>query len=556
MWNAIEQNGFNGDITTHTTSLKTDTAIPKKSRLLTFILASIILLYFIFAPGINGTYYACDDFRYAFGGLHQSCKSDDGFEFMLTLGRPIQAYLDCINYKFAYTTERMSLARLSSVSLMGCGMGLLAEYLFCLGFSLWAAFFAAGCLFLIPRLYGDAVITAATSLPFSLVLVLLGYKCLSKAHAYFPRENGLRQKNQIAWLGLASALIYCALLTYPAMSFALTSLIMAKLLFSKLADWSRTRREALQESVLFITVCVLYFMWGFYNMRYHALAPVPDQYRLDHPNLNPIEIIKRLALLGNVFTPAWELLPGGDMVRQGWLMLSVFMAGATCGTIAFLRSSLYLLDKKQALTNLSQALAGVIALFILSSAFILVIPDRDAGGSRLLFGVTTSGLMLVFWCIYKISSMLPATLRTGSMLSLIGLLFLTEAHYASIYSQATASLYEQRLNFVSTAISNHLAKNKHLRRIHFVLVRPDYPYNRFFLANGGLMQVLGRDNYTVEWCSLPRGVTEDEPGHQKEAVACIDKLPKNGVGITYSYMNEPFKSTRDMLIISNKDNKI
>lgn len=537
MWDKIEQLEMHNIINKQTISLKTVASPHNRGRLLTFILASIILLYFIFAPGINGTYYAADDFRYAFGGYNQSCKNDDGFEFMLTLGRPLQAYLDCINYKFAYTMERMSIARLISVFLMGCGMGLLAEYFFCLGLSFWAAFFAAGCVFLIPHLYGDAVFTSASSLPFSLVLALLGYRYVNK-------------------IGLASALIFCALLTYPATTFIFPSLIMAKLLFSNLSDWARTQREALQESILFIAVCTIYFIWSYYNMRYHALAPVPDQYRLDHPNLSLTEVIKRLVLLGNVFNPFWELIPGGNMIRQGWLMLGVFATGAICGALIFFKSVLFLYNKKRALIQLAQVIAGVAALFILSSAFILIIPDRDNGGSpRLLFGVIAAGLILVFWSIHIISAALPLKRKSNIAFMMVALLFLTQAHYANLYTQASASRFIQKIDNVKTLISGYLHTNKPLRRIHFVLTKPDYPYNKFFLANGGLMQVLGRDNYTIKWCSLPRGVPEDEPNHQQEAIACIDALPKNGIGITYSYKEEPFKITKDMLII-NKNNYI
>ena len=124
--------------------------IANNKRLLLFIFASTILLYFIFFPAVNSLYYSHDDFRYLFGGFSKACKTDDGFEFMWTLGRPLQAYLDCLNYKFGYTFERMREVRIFSVILLGCGMGLLADSLVCLGLSIGVAFFSAGIFFLLP----------------------------------------------------------------------------------------------------------------------------------------------------------------------------------------------------------------------------------------------------------------------------------------------------------------------------------------------------------------------------------------------------------------------
>src|SRR5688572_6230258 len=97
-------------------------------RILFYMMLSSVILYFIFLPGVSFLYHTGDDYRYAFGGLGKACIKDDGFEFMITLGRPLQAYMDCAVFKFAYTLERMKMIRIFSVVLMGCALGLILEW--------------------------------------------------------------------------------------------------------------------------------------------------------------------------------------------------------------------------------------------------------------------------------------------------------------------------------------------------------------------------------------------------------------------------------------------
>src|SRR3990167_7801528 len=117
--------------------------VDRQKMNIAFMVAGATIMFFIFAPAINIPFYNGDAYRYVFGGFGQSYKSDVGFEFMLTLGRPLQAYLDCFVYKFAYTLERMKTIRLISIILMGCATGLFAEWLYRLGLTVWSAFFAA-----------------------------------------------------------------------------------------------------------------------------------------------------------------------------------------------------------------------------------------------------------------------------------------------------------------------------------------------------------------------------------------------------------------------------
>src|SRR3990167_5694099 len=334
--------------------MKINDIVTNHASSIAFVFAGAIVMFFIFSPAIHISFYNGDAYRYVFGGFGQSCKSDDGFEFMLTLGRPLQAYLDCFVYKFAYTLERMKVIRLLSVVLMGCTMGMFAEWLYRLGMSVWVAFFAAGCLFLVPHLYEDAVLAGALSLPVALLFTQIAYRYL-------------QMWSRSLWPAI---FIMLALLTYPAMAFFFCALILTKLMFSNLSDWVHIRKEIFQELLLFSVVCVIYFILAYLNMRFHPLAPVPSQYQLNHPNLSIAEVIHRLSYLANVFGQQWEMMrlyPGN---WQGWVMIGVFLSGILFATVKLIKHPC-------SYTDLAQGLTVFFILMIMSSGFFLVIPSGE-----------------------------------------------------------------------------------------------------------------------------------------------------------------------------------
>lgn len=514
---------------------------------LIYIFASTVLLYFIFAAAVNILYYAGDDYRYALGGYDKACSTDDGFYFMLTLGRPIQAYLDCLNYKFAFTLEHMRLIRWLAVLLLGCGMGLYADWLRSLRFSFWSAFFAAGSLFLVALLSFDTVLTGAISAPATLIFVLLAYRCINKAHAYaltsIIKEWGC--------ISMSALFVFCALITYPALAFFFPTLMLSKLLFSSLSDWVKTRRELFYETILFCLVCVIYYIWAYYNMRYHAQAPVPQQYHIDHPNLNPLEMLKRFIELGNVFNGQLALFPASNMLVQGWTIIILVVSGVSLGIIHFLQGHFYRQKGKTASLYLAQALGIALLLLMLSSAFALIIPDR-VDNARLLFGTLASGFVLLFWCVSNGSLIFSERSRGYVIFTIISVLFFTEGYQANVGMLVEALSFSSYLNSVKVDISHYLATGQALRRIHFIVPKTDYPYTRYFVVNGALVQLLGHGKYELTWCSLPRGVNVEEKDHQAEALACIAGLTKGNVGVTYSYEGEPYSQSSDTLVLKNQ----
>jgi len=498
-----------------------------RKRIFLYILASIVLFYFILSPAITILYYAADDYRYALGGLNKACGTDDGFYFVLTLGRPLQGYMDCWNYKFGYTLEHMKIIRFISVLLMGWAAGLFADWLFRRGFSLVASFLAAGSLFLIYQLYPAAILMGAGTIIFPLVLVLLAYRICARN------------------LFFSAILLLIALLIYPAMTFFFPTLILGRVLFSNLASWTETRRAVIQEIALFCGTCLLYFIYAYFNMRFNAYAPIPDAYHLDRPNVNPIEVFKRFAFLGHIFNRLWSLLPSGNMLLQGYTMLILLFGGIIIAASRF--------SKKIPLSFLIQALIAVLGLFMLSSGFILVMPSFEfllnTGEHWLLFGTLSAAMVLMFWSTMQWSSLFPQKWQKTVLSAVLGVFFFTEAYQANIMITARALGFNHYLNFVKSAMADHLTDNNILRRVHFIVPTSEYPYDSFFAANAALVQLLGHGKYNVQWCSLPRGVEGLEKDHQEEAMRCIENLSQNSIGITYSYPNEPFQTTKSLLVI-------
>ena len=537
--------------------MKINDIVTNHASSIAFVFAGAIVMFFIFSPAIHISFYNGDAYRYVFGGFGQSCKSDDGFEFMLTLGRPLQAYLDCFVYKFAYTLERMKVIRLLSVVLMGCTMGMFAEWLYRLGMSVWVAFFAAGCLFLVPHLYEDAVLAGALSLPVALLFTQIAYRYLqitaskpmtgvsakaviASAQTFFAgRGHSSFMWSRSLWPAI---FIMLALLTYPAMAFFFCALILTKLMFSNLSDWVHIRKEIFQELLLFSVVCVIYFILAYLNMRFHPLAPVPSQYQLNHPNLSIAEVIHRLSYLANVFGQQWEMMrlyPGN---WQGWVMIGVFLSGILFATVKLIKHPC-------SYTDLAQGLTVFFILMIMSSGFFLVIPSGEPPIMlRFLFGTIAFGFIVMLWSIKQWDVIYPFALKKPIISSIVAVIFLMESYQASVHTFVSARAVQQYMSFAVQKISDYVVNVDKLQRIHFILAEQDYPYTKFFMTKE-ILNILGHEDYQLQWCSLPRGMSGKEEDYQPEAIACVNRTPENGIAITYSYPKELFIKTEKMLIV-------
>lgn len=507
-----------------------------------YLFASFIGLYFIFGPAIHILYYSNDDYHYVLGGFGKSCHLDDGFYFMKTLGRPLQAYIDCMSFQFAYTLEAMRMLRLTAVILLASIWALLTFWFHSLNIKISIAFFAAGCLILIQHLYGDTVPMGAICLPITVLLTFAAYLCVNRSHSY---------KNKLKWMMGGGVLLLCALLIYPAMAFFFVTLMLTKVLFSPLKNWTTTRRAIVQEVLFFCVLCLVYFLWAYYNMHYHASSPVSQAYQLDHPNLNILDMLKRLIIFWNVFNFPWNIAPFTDIVLQGRAIMVLLIGGSLTGGITFFTSDFYKRSPYFALSCLSQAAIVVILLLILSSTFFLVIPSLSLIENRILFGSITAGLVVIFWSICQFSRLMPDHLRHGMTLMVFVILFVIAGYQANINMMLNAIKHQRYLNKDIKAVESYLSQGQPLRRIHFIIPTSNYPYDRYTMAYAAVTRVLGPNRYDVEWCSLPRGNPGQEKDHQQEAINCINQLPVTGMGVTYSYENDPFIKTNNMLVIQN-----
>lgn len=488
----------------------------ERKWLVIYTLISIALLYLIFAPAMNFLYYGGDDYRYAFGNPGLSCRRDEGFSFMVTVGRPLQAYMDCLSFRYAYTLERMRDIRLIAVLLMGCSMGLIADWLRTLGVSLLQGFLIAAALTLIPHLYGDTLLTGALSLPVPILLTVIAYRAVQKS-----------------WLTLGVIALLFALLSYPAMVFFYSTLMLTKILFSSLNNWEKTRREIIREGLVFLIACVIFFAWAYFNMRHHGSAPVPPQYQLTHPNFYPVEMISRLWVIANFFNPnIWALLPRSAISTQG-LWISIMLAGGlSIGFVSTLRQGGRML-------KLAQVSVFVLGLLLLCSAFPLVIPHFDLG-SRLFVGTVSSGIILVIWALYQWSRIVPVAAKSAVVSLMLAGYVAVQGYQANLYMMRGAMHFAAYMNKTETAISSYLATHKLLTRIHFIIAKEEFPFNHYLFAGGALSQVMGHDKYKMAWCGQ----------------ACLKKLPAGVMGVTYSFIGEPYPKTESTLVIDNQFEKI
>ena len=519
-------------------------------RLWMLIFASTLILYLIFSPSIHILHYSGDDFRYSFGGMTKSCAKNDDYHFMLTIGRPLQTFIDCLGFKFAYTLEGMRVIRIVTVVTIGVTMGLLADWLYILGFSLGTAFFAAGSLLLIAHLYGDAVPMGAIALPFTLLLTLMGYRCVNKAHQYFFSHESRTQA--MKWLSLSFLIVLAALLTYPALAFFFVTLMLMKLLFSKIINFNRIKRELLIECLVFITGCLVYFAFAYYNIHYHARTEIPAAYHVGHPNLNIIEMFNRLFLLGNLFSPWWTVSPMSDSNMQGWIMIA--------GLLGIMMAPFMLRNSKHEWKNrtshsgnhfmihLIQVVMMGVGLFLLSSAFYLVMPSLDIVENRILYAIVTSGLVLVFWGCWQWKNIFPARWGRAFIFAGVAILFLIEGHQASMVTMVNALSHVEYFNDTREAIAHYLQTGQPLARVHFVIPKSNAPYGRYALAQAALVSLMNKDSFKLRWCALSSLGNH----HTQEAAHCLANMRSKDIAVTYSFENEPFLYTRDMVKIQNE----
>ncbi|EKD71526.1 MAG: hypothetical protein ACD_46C00168G0002 [uncultured bacterium] len=517
--------------------------LSEKKWLLIYTLTSIALLYLIFSPAVNFLYYAGDDFRYTFGNPDLSCRRDDGFYFMMTLGRPLQAYMDCISFRYAYVVENMRYVRLIAVLLMGISVGLIADWLRSFKISSIQAFLIAIALILIPHFYSDTILTGALSLPVPILLVVIAYRCIQKTYLLRDSIAKWTAVKKYGLYFLAFVLLILALLSYPAMVFFYATLMLTKILFAGLDNWEKTRREIIIEGFIFFCACAVFFAWSSHNMHYHAHAPIPPQYMLMHPNFNPIEMFKRLTLLGNIFNPAvWALWPMSPVVNLSKWMSLILAVGLMVGLITALSKL------RHRILTIVQVLIFALCALLISNAFPLLIPKLDLG-SRLLMGTISSGIIITIWALYRSCRILPSVL--GSALVTIVLMYylIVQSYQTNLYLMRSSMAFVGYLNHSVQTISDYTTNHPSLKRIHYVINKDEVPFTRYFLTSGALSILKGHNQYQTEWCASSHDGSKSEVENQNVTLNCLKSLPPNVIGITYSYLGDTFPKTDSMLVI-------
>ncbi len=511
----------------------------ERKWLLIYSLCSIALLYLIFAPAINFLYYGGDDYRYTFGNPGLSCAKDDGYHFMMTLGRPLQAYMDCLSFRYAFTVERMRDIRIVAVLLMGCSAGLIADWLRMYGVSLLQGFLIAAALILIPHFYGDTILTGALSLPVPILLAIIAYRCVLKSHTYEKTATAARFLKATAVISLIFAM-----LSYPAMSFFYCTFMLTKVLFSRLDDWGRSKKEVMIEARIFLLAGVIFFVWAYYNMHFHSRTAVPPEYRLDKPNLNPVEMISRLFTIADVYGGIWSILPLSNNVTQGNVILFLITSGLLLGSVTYFY-------RYKTSARLAQPVFFAGALFLLCCAFALVIPSYNAG-ARLFMGSVSAGIIIVIWSVYRCASVLPVVIRSITITAVLMFYLSLQAYQANLNMMRAAWHFVGYLHQSEAIIQSWLTDQHELKRIHFITEKEEYAFNRYFLASGALSQALGHGNYSIKWCGAANTGPTENSESQKKSMKCLKNLEPGVIGITYSQRGESYLQSEATVVIDKQ----
>lgn len=487
------------------------------------IFFSLFILYLIFSPAIHILHYSGDDFKYSFGGISKSCAENDDYHFLLTTGRPLQTFVDCLGFKFGYTLEGMRTIRLLTVITMGMVMGLLADYLCTLGLSFWVSFFASGCLLLIAHLYGDAIPMGSIALPFALLMALMGYRAINRFYSHTKK-----------WLVLSFICILAALLTYPALAFFFITLMLMKFLTHmslRVGDQtdlvrSRIKQELFIEFFVFVTACLVYFAWAYYNIRYHARTEIPAAYQVDQPNFNVLEMFNRLILLGNIFSSWWPLSPRMNIEWQGWIMVIGLLGIIVKQTKIFFIA---------------------MGILIINSGFFLIMPNLNVVENRVLYPIIVSSLVLVFSGFWQWKNILPEP--WGKRLILLGLiaLFLSLGKQAGLVTMANAISHVEYLHHTQESLAEYLQTGQELKRIHFIIPQSNSPYDRYTHTQAALTPLMKGKKFRLRWCAQ----SSLGNNHTEEAIHCLASMKNSDIAVTYSFEGEPFIQTNGMTIVQN-----
>jgi hypothetical protein len=509
-----------------------------------YFVLSAAAIFFVFSGAITIPFYHHDIYKFSMGGVNQACNMDQGFSFIVTLGRPIAAYLDCVNNKFGNTLQGVAWIRIVCVLVTALGMSWFALWLRHLKISFMIAFLIAGSIFFLPAIQ-TVMIMIATSMLAALLFAMASH--------YFISLGGWStlRNTTISLLGLG--LLFLALLTYPALTAFFLIPALLKILFCPLSEWLATRKTIVRDVLVYCFCCVIYFGFAKELQQHRDLFNgVPSAYQF---KLN-LHFLTRITSLYQVRALLWNIYVNAK--------LSIFInLVIVAGCFAALRN---FLKENGKISSLLQAILATLLLIVSMSAIYLTAPEEILA-TRVIFAFQVVVILLLFWSLLNISSLFVRQ-KEKILLYSAAILFFTGAYLANNIVTMSALNDYTELNFITNNIRTRLAQNKlPPKRIHIIASHQInetgmqyragddiFNINSTYFASdsanivyAALLQLAPRGTYAVTDCVFTQADTAAQLANEMK---CINTTQAKSIPVTNSKAGELFQLSPDTFIIN------
>jgi hypothetical protein len=515
-------------------------ANPVRGQFFWLVLLAFVCSYFTYSATVTIPAYHHDTYKFSTGTFHRACSSNQGNAYMRHLGRPIGAWLDCMNYRMGNSLAHLNRTRYLCLIAISLLLALVTTGLRSAGFRLPTAFLLAGSVTFLPA-YATVMLMASTTIIIAALLALLS------SYLLFPWD---RPAKQISLYNIhvrhlfGVVFLFAAMFTYASAAAFFLVPVFIRVMFAPLSEWRATGQQVVRDVFIYSVLC-LYFYLRVRHMQFHGdISSIPASYRL---NLNT-HLFGRVMTLFFHKPTLWNM----DATRlQFYTVYGVITAGCA---IAFKQ---FWSQPQKSFVNLLQAIAAVVVLSMSASIIYLAAPTQDVPLSRIVFVFQTFQLIALFWSCNYIAGLFPRY-KAEILLASAGLLFCLGAAYANRLVTMSALNDNLELNFIVNSLTDAMVHAPHIDRIHVIASRnlnyngqapheDIYNINSTYykddttnIINAALLTFLPRHSFSLTDC-----VT----GLDNQDINCVLQTRPDSIAVTHSTPDQELKLTPNTLVI-------
>ncbi|HEV8631460.1 MAG TPA: glucosyltransferase domain-containing protein [Thermoanaerobaculia bacterium] len=474
------------------------------------VLLAFCFLAVVYGSALHIPYAHHDQLRY-FGEVAKgSCRNDPQHGHLLTVGRPVAAYLECLVFRHAERLEDLFVYRWLTVGLLAVALVVFARALAAGGFEPRESLLLAAALATLPGVENAVYMTNLAN-ALAILLAALAALCFQAAHP--PVVAGERRLSR-RWIAATLVTLALALCTYQPFAFLFFLPLIGRIPRLAKPGGERASLHVRASVALLAVTSAVYVLW----IRFFPLAKarVPQAYRFDvaAPDLAEklarlfTEVIPRTFTFWAVTAPAWV----------GWVVAAALAAallvappfGACRGAGDTLRARL--------------ARLAVAAVLVLSGLTIWLVSAFSEVLERLLLSSMAAALLFAHLVLRDLLACFAPSriwrsrlgLWAAGLLAAVGALQISCLHDRNVWNAAMEA------KFVEAQLAYRLRPAT--RRVH--LIRPlesgygydgyptvgdefnrnsaDYPWHHAELVRVGLLRLMPRDRIQVLRCDLPQ----------------------------------------------------